>query len=275
MIFSAQINNRNYKIDLENPIDISIPLIFDGAQPNAFGVETATSKPCEAGDLIGDTRRGGSCNFEQVKFIPHCNGTHTESVGHITNQRISIHESLEDTLIPSTLITVEPVGAFDTDETYSVNLEKEDKLITKKSLENALGKADEDFLQGLVIRTLPNEESKLRRRYSENLPPFFSTEAMRFIAEKKVKHLLVDMPSIDRTFDEGKLSNHRIFWNIEPGSFELTGKSFPNRTITEMIFAANSVEDGKYILNLQIAAFIADASPSRPVLFQVFNDNEK
>ena len=77
MIFSVEINNQTYRFDAGEALDIAIPLDFGGAQPNAYGVEKASAKSCEAGDLIGDTRRGGSCNFEQVKFISHCNGTHT------------------------------------------------------------------------------------------------------------------------------------------------------------------------------------------------------
>jgi hypothetical protein len=80
----------------------------------------------------------------------------------------------------------------------------------------------------------------------------------------------VDVPSIDRTFDAGKLSNHRIFWSVEAGEFELSKASLIRNTITEMIFVPNVVEDAAYILNLQIAAFSADASPSRPRLFKVF-----
>jgi len=269
MIFSVQINNQTYKIDGENPIDISIPLDFYGAQPNAFDVEKATSKPCEAENLIGDTRSGGSCNFEQITLIPHCNGTHTECVGHITRERISVHECLKDSFIPSTLITVETENASQTEETYSVNLSDEDNLITKKSLEIALEKADEIFLRGLIVRTLPNNESKKTRKYMDNLPPFFSTEAINFIVGKGIKHLLVDMPSIDKTFDEGKLSNHRAFWNIKLGSFELDKAALTSNTITEMIFVPDSIRDGIYFLNLQIASFVADASPSRPILFKI------
>ena len=92
---------------------------------------------------------------------------------------------------------------------------------------------------------------------------------MRFIVEKNVKHLLVDLPSIDRMFDEGKLSNHRIFWNVGQGSFETSEASFINNTITELIFVPDEVEDGNYLLNLQIAPFVADASPSRPLLFKI------
>ncbi|HEX8734616.1 MAG TPA: hypothetical protein VF721_04785, partial [Pyrinomonadaceae bacterium] len=106
--------------------------------------------------------------------------------------------------------------------------------------------------------------------YPENVPPFFSTEAMRFMIEKGIRHLLVDLPSVDRAFDEGKLSNHRIFWNVEQGSFETNEASFINNTITELIFVPGEIEDGNYLLNLQIAPFVADASPSRPVLFKIF-----
>ena len=270
MILSVQISNHSYKINVNKLIDISIPLIFNGAQPNVYGVEKATAKACEAESLIGDTRRGGSCNFEEYKFIPHCNGTHTECVGHITNERITIQDSLKDTFIPATLVTVQPENASEAEDTYSVKFGNEDKLITKKMLENALKNTDENFLQGLIIRTLPNDESKRTRTYIENSSPYFSLEAMHFIVEKKVKHLLVDVPSIDRTFDEGKLSAHRIFWNIEYGSFEPKSESFINNTITELIFVPDKIKDGNYLLNLQIAPFATDASPSRPIIFEVF-----
>ncbi len=278
MILSFEINNQTYKIDGENPLDISIPLNFNGAQPNAYGVEKAMAKPCEAGELVGDTRRGGSCNFEQVKFIPHCNGTHTECIGHITNKRISVHDCLKDVFIPATLISIEPENASETNETYSVNLSETDKLITRNAIEKKLqnletsnSKSQIPNHKSLIVRTLPNDESKLTREYLELVPPFFSTEAMNFITEIGVKHLLVDMPSIDRIFDEGKLSNHRIFWNVGQGAFSINEKSLVNNTITEMIFVSDEITDGNYLLNLQIAAFASDASPSRPILFKATN----
>ena len=92
---------------------------------------------------------------------------------------------------------------------------------------------------------------------------------MRLLGESEVRHLLVDLPSIDRIYDEGKLTNHRIFWNVEQNSFETTAKSFINRTITELIYAPDEIADGNYLLNLQIAPFAAEASPSRPRLFKV------
>ena len=274
MLISFRIGNKTYKIDTEKPFDISIPLNFNGRQPNAYGVEKASSTPCTTGEMVGDTRRGGSVNFEQYKFIPHCNGTHTECVGHITHERISVRDCLQDAFIPALLITVVPEKAAETDENYPIKF-NDDWLITKKVIEGALNnykfqisnfKSAETPIS-MVIRTLPNDDSKLSRTYLDEVPPFFTTEATLFLEEIGVKHLLVDMPSIDRIFDEGKLSNHRIFWNIEPGTFEMSEASFVNKTITELIYVPNEIADGIYLLNLQIAPFASDASPSRPVLF--------
>ncbi len=289
MSFTIQIGDCEYSC--AHPIDISIPLNFSGPQPNAYGVVNAVSKLYEAGSLVGDTRAGGSCNFEQYTFIPHCSGTHTECVGHITHERISIRDCLQDVFIPAVLISVEPVKMSETDETYSVEFGENDMLITRNALELALSAppaladgfvsagaknppahADGSDLSALVIRTVPNDESKMTREYSKLIPPFFSTEAMEFIAEN-FKHLLVDLPTIDRLYDEGKLTNHRIFWNTEQGSFETNANTRINSTITELIYIPNEVEDGNYLLNLQIAPFAADTSPSRPILFKLLQKN--
>jgi hypothetical protein len=40
-----------------------------------------------------------------------------------------------------------------------------------------------------------------------------------------------------------------------------------NKTITEMIYVRDEVADGLYLLNLQIAPFVSDAAPSRPLLY--------
>ena len=274
MLNSITINGNTYDFDLAAPIDISIPLNFNGPQPNAYGVERASSTPCAAGDLVGDTRQGGSCNFEQYKFIPHCNGTHTEGVGHVTNERIAVRDCLKDVFMPAFLISIEPEDASETKETYSVSADSGDLLITQAEIEASLGRLNTPGVaESLVIRTLPNIEEKLTRQYGELVPPYFTTEAVQYLIDIGVNHLLVDLPSIDRLYDEGRLSNHRIFWKVDEGSFDLSESSRRNSTITEMIYVPNEIEDGQYLLNLQIAPFVADASPSRPVLFQIATKN--
>jgi arylformamidase len=256
---SIELNGRTYVFDENAPIDISIPLRFDGPQPNAYGVEPATSAACEYGALVGDTRRGGSCNFERVTFIPHCNGTHTECIGHITKERISVRECLKDVLIPALLVSIDPTSIGDD---HMIG----DGALSAAGIEPRAGlKAD-----ALIVRTLPNDDSKLSRRYDEtSLPAYFSADAMEMIVAFGFKHLLVDLPSIDRLYDEGKLINHRIFWNVEQGGFQTNSASRVNSTITELIYVPNEIADGAYLLNLQIAPFEADAAPSRPMLFRI------
>ncbi len=269
-------------------IDVSIPLRFNGTQPNAYGVEPATSEPVRAGSLVGDTRQGGSVNFEQYTFIPHCNGTHTECVGHITHERISVRDCLQDMLIPAVLISVEPTTVS---EPPAPLLPVEgwpkagvvgaaggqfvaDKVIAAASLVRAMSEpaavATGSNSKALIVRTLPNSDDKLTAEYGEaNIPPYFTADAMRLIVEQGFTHLLCDLPSIDRIYDEGKLINHRLFWIVEEGSFEVGPETRMNATITEFIYVPNEVADGEYLLNLQIAPFDTDCAPSRPVLFRV------
>ncbi|MEQ1605696.1 MAG: cyclase family protein [Pyrinomonadaceae bacterium] len=237
-------------------LDISIPLRFDSPQPNAFSADLASKRS------LGDTREGSSVNFEQYRFIPHCNGTHTECVGHITDERISVRDCLVDVIMQAVLVSVTPERFGD------------DLVLSKRVLSPALEtltyvRVSDTMPTALIVRTLPNDESKVTRVYnSENIPPYFASEAMEYIVECGFRHLLVDLPSIDRLFDEGRLENHRIFWNVEPGSRAVNDNTRINSTVTELIYVPNEIEDGGYLLNLQIAPFESDASPSRPILFR-------
>ena len=260
---SIEIGNKKYAVDFTKGIDISIPLNFNGEQPNTYGVEKAASKAYLDGKFVGDTRKGGPCNFETYSFTPHCNGTHTECIGHITHERISILSSLKEEMIPSNLISVTPKG---TNENYIPNINTEDLVITKEDLELQLKDAISDFLNCLIVRTLPNSESKKSRNYMKEEPSFFSIDAMEYIISLGVEHLLVDTPSVDRLLDEGNLSSHNIFWETKEKEFN---PKTQNKTITEMIFISEELEDGRYLLNLQIPAFVSDAAPSRPILYKI------
>jgi arylformamidase len=263
---SVNINDKDYFIDVSEPIEISVPINFNGEQPNTYDVEIASAQAYQAGDIIGDTRKGGSCNFEKYIIIPHCNGTHTECVGHITDKRIYINDVLKSILIQGELITVEPVNADKTKDNYDPKFNSTDKAITRESIEKKIRK--DDNIKALMIRTLPNDDSKKSRRYMQDEPPIFSNDAMEFINELGIEHLLVDMPSVDRTFDEGKLTNHHIFWNVAQGSHE-TDNNHSLKTITEMIYASNEIKDGKYLVNIQIPDWKSDAAPSRVFLYEL------
>ncbi|MNU00621.1 hypothetical protein D3C72_2437970 [compost metagenome] len=73
---------------------------------------------------------------------------------------------------------------------------------------------------------------------------------------------------MDKEHDEGKLLAHKAFWNVKD-TVNLNSDARLNATITEMIYVAEEIEHGNYILNLQIASFENDASPSKPLFFKI------
>jgi kynurenine formamidase len=238
--------------------DISIPLRFNEAQPTFFGAAAASAQPVTAGSFVGDVRHGGSCNCSIHTLVPHCNGTHTECVGHITEERLSVRELAVRHLSAALLISVTPESSTDVPG---------DKVISLSALQAALGGARLQDYRALVVRTLPNDSSKLTRNYDAGpMPPYFTVEAMRYIVEREIDTLVVDLPSIDRAQDGGKLAAHRLFWGMPAGDTTAANATRQHATITEMAFIDAAVCDGAYLLNLQVAPFTIDAAPSRPIL---------
>lgn len=247
MKITINFNNNPLTADLNQPIDISIPLKEGMETVNCFWATYMDVAPVRMGSFVGSTQEGGSVNFKTVKFTPHGNGTHTECVGHISKEIYTINQSLKQFHFASQLISV-----------YPQKQENGDRVITKDQLEGELIEG----IQAIVIRTQPNDDLKLRTNYSGTNPPFIHHEAVEYLVNHGIEHLLIDLPSVDREEDEGKLLAHKAFWKY-PENTRV------NATITELIYVDNKVKDGLYLLNIQIASFELDASPSKPVLYKM------
>lgn len=247
-------NSKTFQVDFSKPIDISITLTNTDENPIAWYIEKPEIEPVKFGDWIGKVSEGSSStNFNNIFFNPHGHGTHTECLGHITKEFYSINDSLKAFFFLSELISVEPES------------QGEDFVITKNQIEKALkGK----FPEAIVIRTLPNLNQKLSKKYSNTNPPYLDEKGAVFLREIGVKHLLIDLPSVDKEKDEGKLLSHKAFWNVKNVQ-ELNDDARLDATITEMIFVKGKILDGSYLLNLQIASFENDASPSKPILYKI------
>ena len=244
---------QNIQIDLSNPIDISMPLSNTNENPIAWYIEKPAIEPVKFGDWIGKVSEGSSTNFNNIFFNPHGHGTHTECLGHITHDFYSINQCLKQFFFFAELISVEPA------------ISNDDLIITKDQIENLL---NDKLPEALIIRTLPNSDAKKSKNYSNSNPAYLTEAAAIYIKEIGIQHLLIDLPSVDREEDEGKLLAHKAFWNVK-NTKNLNSDARLNCTITEMIYVENQVVDGSYILNLQIASFENDASPSKPVLYKI------
>ena len=242
-----QLKNNTIAIDLSKPLDISIPIKAQKGKARAWYIDAPEVWPVKLGDWVGSVKEGASVNFNNWYFNPHAHGTHTESVGHISKEFHSVHNILKKHFFLTEVISVTPES------------KKEDSVISEKQLKKIL---KEKTPEALVIRTLPNVASKKSKKYSNTHWPYLEENAARYLRELGIQHLLIDLPSVDKEKDEGKLLAHKAFWNYPQNTrFEAT--------ITEFIFVKDSIKDGSYILNLQTASMVNDATPSRPVLYKI------
>lgn len=237
-------NEQTFSVDLSKPLDISIPLSTK-ENPVAWYLDQPHFEPVTDEEWIGLVSKGGDVNFRTITFNPHSHGTHTESVGHITEEIYSVNKHLKQFFFTACLVTVIPERQGDDDVIT--------EALFKTFFEGSIPEA-------LVIRTLPNMQEKQHMKWSHTNWPYIDEGLMVRFRESGIKHLLIDLPSVDKEKDDGKLLAHHAFWNTA-GSLRL------DATITEMIYVPHEIPDGRYLLNLQIAPFDNDATPSKPILY--------
>ena len=233
-------------MNLKEGIDISIPYRASEQTTSAWYVHPIKIEPVKGDGFVGSVEQGGSVNFNNITLNPHGNGTHTECVGHIAPESFSVNQHMNQWFFEALLISIEPEKM------------EEDWVITANQIKKAIGNLRPE---ALVLRTLPNEENKLQRNYSNSNPAYLEAKACEWMAKNGIDHLLLDLPSVDREIDGGALAAHRAFWDY-PENPRMKA------TITELIYVPSELPDGQYFLNLQVAPIENDASPSRPVLYR-------
>ena len=249
MIITLAFTTQQWQADLSQPLDISLPLKEGSLNPNCYYAEPVQVETIEVGDFIGSVARGGSVNYQKISFTPHGNGTHTECYGHlVADTKATLHSLLNTFHFIAEVVSLTPKIAS-----------SGDAIITLESLKQMIKHPGS---KALVIRTLPNEENKRIRQYSGTNPPYLEAALTQYLAENNIEHLLLDLPSVDKEVDGGALAAHKAFWRLE-------GVVRKQCTITELVYVPEHVQDGLYLLNLQITSLEIDASPSKPVLYKL------
>jgi kynurenine formamidase len=235
-------------VDFSKPIRISVPLTRDNRNPQAYFLPPALIVPISSGDFVGDVSAGGSCNCDMLTLAPHGNGTHTECVGHISADRVFIKDTLTCTLAHARVQSL----------TYKHHANNGDAVISAAEIAECLKNFTGD---ALVVRTLPNDADKQTRLWSGSNPPYFEQGTGVILREHGIRHLLCDVPSVDRETDGGVMNVHHEFWHYPEN---------PRRdaTITEMIFVPDTVTDGDYLLQISVPPVESDAAPSDILLYR-------
>ncbi len=244
MKFSLNIDQISYQVKLDKPIPLTLGFGPEFENPNAFHINYPTIVPIRVGSFVGSVKEGGSANCEIVTYCAHGNGTHTEGVGHISEERISVNDVLQKYFFSAQLITV-PLVQDGAD--WVISVEELNKFNFKKT-------------EAIIIRTTPNEHSKKSQVWSGHNPPYFTLNAMQKLVDLGFEHVLTDLPSVDPEEDAGALAAHRIWWQYPSNTRK-------NASITELIFVQDEVEDGLYLLNLMVPKIASDAVPSQPVIY--------
>lgn len=239
-------NGNGYEINLADPIDCSLPLSPEPGHVLAWYLSPLSIAPVRMGDWVGEVKSGAAVNFRNISFNPHGHGTHTETVGHITAGAVSVNSHFRQFFCFATLVSVVPVQ------------QGEDAVITLPALQQRLTEPCE----AVILRTLPNGVEKRARNYSSTNPPYLDAAAAAWLRSCGVRHLLIDLPSVDREEDGGALAAHHAFWHHPQ-------QTRYDATITELVYVPDAVTDGRYFMNLQTAPFENDATPSRPLLFRL------
>ena len=244
---------RTYAYDPAAPIDISLPLAPGENQVNCFWAEPVQFDTIRVGSFVGSVALGGSTNYQRVHLTPHGNGTHTECYGHISpDPAATLNQCLRRFLFVARLVSAAPRPQPSGDLV----------VMLADVLAALAGQDDRSIPEALILRTLPNNVAKRSQQYSGTNPTYVEASLAHFLAENNVQHFLVDLPSVDREEDAGQLLAHHAFW-------QYPAQPRRDATITELIFVPDEVADGLYLLNIQITSLELDASPSKPVLYEL------
>ncbi|MGF1534613.1 MAG: cyclase family protein [Bernardetiaceae bacterium] len=245
-------HGQTHRFDLSRPTSLALPLRPDSAQnPNCYYATMPQTEIIRSGDFVGSVALGGSVNYRSLSLTPHGNGTHTECLGHLTAEPVYLPDCLRQPWMIAQLLSLRP------------QRQGSDWVILAHQVL--------EYLQGypaLILRSLPNTPDKKTQHYSGTNPPYLSPELGQALARAGVEHLLVDLPSVDKERDEGKLLVHRGFWGLDGGNIRYQA------TITELIYVPDDLPEGCYLLNLQVPALYMDAVPSQPVVFPTFQEKD-
>jgi kynurenine formamidase len=253
--------------DIARPVSLALELDFSGPQPQHFGAPPASARPFAVPGFAGAVTQGASCNCEVISLIPHCNGTHTECVGHLTRERLDASRVAPLGLLPALLVSVtaEPAGAAGEDSDPVP--QPGDLTVTRRALAQGWPAHPPFVPQALIVRTRPT--GARAHHDSHATPPYLTRQAAALLIERGIAHLVIDLPSVDRAHDAGRLTAHRIFFGLPPGSTALADAQRREATITELACVPDTVRDGAYLLELQVPALGGDAVPSRPLLYRL------
>lgn len=244
MLMSFSAGNKSYSFDAGKYHNLTIA-IRKGDNVNCYYLDDPAFSYFSNEQFTGSLKAGGSVNCEKISLYAHASGTHTECALHVLDVPFSMKDIDMPLLQLCRLVSIRPEERGG------------DKVIDENAFD-AL--TNGEGATAVCIRTLPNEADKLHRHYAGTNPPYFTPAAVLKLKALGFRHLLTDLPSIDREEDEGKLAAHKDW-------FAENGVVTQQRTITEFIYAPENIPDGMYAVSIACPQIETDAVVSKVLLY--------
>lgn len=245
-----------FQVALDNPISLARGVEFDvdGGGLRFYGAPPATSAALRVGGFHGAVAGGASCNCSTLTLTPHCHGTHTECLGHLTSERIDAWRIVPRGLMNAVLVAVQP----------------ESRVVDRDALAAALARAFTNIppplraVTALILRTGCEDDSMAH----------LSPGAAALLVEHGILHVVLDLASMDPAEDSGELAAHRVFFGLparhRDGAVTRAAEAREERsrcTITEFARIPSGLTEGAWLLQLAVPELGGDAVPSSPLLY--------
>jgi len=231
------------------PVDLSLPVNPLTGLPRAWYQGPPSANPVRTDGWVGSIPEGGDVNFRDITFNPHAHGTHTETREHIHDSAQPIDALVRSNqlpfLMPALLLDASPESHGD------------DWVVPVARLDPHRAKINRWRPEALVLRCTNGD---VLRDWTQSNPPYLEDGFAEALVQLGIRHLLIDLPSVDREQDDGALRAHRAF-------FGGAGDPREGCTISELLCVPKGLVPGPGLLAMQIAPFVNDAAPSRPCWF--------
>ena len=241
-------NGHEWRTD-GTPFDLSVPVNPHTGLPRAWYKGPATAEPVRSDGWIGSVAEGGAVNFRDLNFNPHAHGTHTETSEHIRDEFKPIdalaRTSAMPFLMPAYLIRAQPEASGD------------DWIVPRSVLDSSMNDIQQWAPIALILQCCTGS---VQRDWSNTNPPYLESGFAAQLVSLGIRHLLLDLPSVDKEVDGGVLEAHHAFFDAGRGDRQ-------GVTISELLCVPDTVNPGPGLLALQVAPIVNDAAPSRPIWF--------
>jgi hypothetical protein len=261
--FHVSLGSRHYA--LAPPRSLAPNLTFDGAAPRWFDAPAAHSWPHRVGEFSGTVLTGASCNCRNIQLLPHGNGTHSEGVGHLTYDEANVIDVLPKLPMPAVLLRLAALRAGDCHETADYAPEPNDWLVTQQICAAAWPQAPAPRPSVAVLALEPCETA---------VPPYLTRECTQWLVDRGIEHLIVELPSIDRLRDAGRLTAHRIFFGLPAYAATAPAPRHsdarrPQATVTELAQIPRELTTRSGFVQWLAPAMLGDAVPTQPLWYDL------